>query len=307
MDELRVVVVFLVAFAAFTTAFSLELAREREVIDIDYASINPAGLEVEQRRPNLALSSGVVVFDLSHQNAVDVTLFSTLSEFVTDGGGTARIYTGRGARDRSEPVDHNESSEPGFSEPLFAQSEKLSDVLKDAKAFVVISPHAFYEKEDLDTLRSFVNRGGKLLVVTDTDDPIFLDETEAQTSQFGATNSLTLPFGIGVDIGYLYNQQKNDVNFRNIVLKKFGASNVTAGLKEVRFYSACSITPKQHAIVSTSSDTYSSSSETQDTYAVASLKANVLVVCDSTFMSKPFVSVADNSQFVANIVAWMLE
>ena len=106
--------------------------------------------------------------------------------------------------------------------------EFLETRLRQAGSLVVISPTEPYTEEERGLVRRFVEKGGRLLLISDP----------TRTQQI---NSLAEEFGLSFQPGFLYNQVDYDLNHRNIFVKDFFADPVTEGLSQVAFYTAGAI------------------------------------------------------------------
>src|SRR5690606_7586675 len=116
-------------------------------------------------------------------------------------------------------------------------SYTMESQLKYASAFVSISPSFPFNTSEIQALKNFTERGGKILVFTDaTRNFISVDFVSGNPIAIGdsnAANSLLKVFDITVNNDYLYNTQDNEGNFRNVFFDEFGKSELTFGLKEI--------------------------------------------------------------------------
>lgn len=226
---------------------------------------------------------GAVLVDMAHGNRVTMTDLSALQ---------ARL-TARGQ----------------WIEAVRA-AEDLDGQLRYAKALIIISPHNDWTQDDIGKVQKFVDKGGRLLLVTDPtrydvrfdewDNPI-LDEDVSHI------NNLAAQFGLLFQTDYLYNTTDNAGNFRNIKLADFSEHALTQGLDQIVFYAARSIVSEEPALISTSGETHSSSSERLEDLTVAVLAADgaVLALGDLTFMTEPSNKAYDNERLVANIADFL--
>jgi hypothetical protein len=189
--------------------------------------------------------------------------------------------------------------------------EDLAGQLRHAQALVVISPGEDWAPAEIKQVREFVDKGGRLLMVTDPtrygveydewDYPVFDDDVRH-------INNLAAQFGLLFQADYLYNTTENEGNFRNIGLTDFGDSQLTQGLKQVVFYAAHSIFSDEAALVAAGGETRSSSHERAEALTVAVLAADgaVLALGDLTFMAEPYNAAYDNDRFIANIADFLV-
>ena len=232
----------------------------------------------------VARPAGVVLVDMAHGNHVEMAELNVLQ---------ARLAA---RSQRLEPV---------------AETVDLAARLRQARALVVISPGLDWMPDEVRIVQEFVEKGGRLLLVTDPSRfGILYDEwgnylgIDPDTAH---ANKLAATFGLLFQDDYLYNTVENAGNFRNIRLTDFSADDLAQGLNEVVFFAAHSIVTQETALVVTGGDTRSSASERDDPLPVAALVGGgmVLGLGDLTFMTEPHNAVYDNDQFVANIADWL--
>jgi len=236
-------------------------------------------------------SSGKVIVDRIHDNAVeDVELNVLLSRFTTRGLETV----------------------PNL-DPSSGSDGSWVDMLRTAVALVVVSPHEQFSAEEIEAVSRFVERGGRVLLVGDPSRYSLRQEVDEIYGEFivpesdvAALNSLAAPFGLAFADDYIYNTTENAGNYQYVFLRDFsrrGQERLTAGLQEVVFYAAHSITADEEALITADSDTASSLSEQTGGVATVSLGGGgrVLAVGDFTFMTEPYNSTADNNRLIANI------
>jgi len=164
--------------------------------------------------------------------------------------------------------------------------------LKKAKALVIVSPKEPFTENELLEIESFLNKGGKLFLIADNNKILNI-------------NSLALNFGILFKDAYLYNMEKNDGNFRYILMDQFSDNTLTKGLSSIAMYVACPVLPAEQGIVFTNHDTLSSASEIKEKHSTVVLQDNILALCDTTFMRDPYNAYYDNNRFISNIADWL--
>ena len=104
----------------------------------------------------------------------------------------------------------------------------LEEKLKQADSFLVMMPQEAYTEAETNVVERFVDRGGKLLLVSDPTRP-------------NRINELAKRFGLEFRADYLYNTVEYDRNFRNIFVRDFQPDALTNGLDEIALYIAGSI------------------------------------------------------------------
>ena len=229
-------------------------------------------------------ASGTVLVDLAHGNHVQMAELNVLQ---------ARLAA-RGQR----------------LQPVF-DPDDLARQLQHAQALAIISPGFDWTPDEIQLVQKFVEKGGRLLLVTDPSRfEVIYDEwgyylgLEADVPHI---NDLASRFGFVFQDDYLYNTVENEGNFRNIVLTDFADEELTGGLERLVFSAAHSITSEEPALLSASGETRSSTSERTEDLTVGLLAADgaVLALGDLTFMTEPNNAVSDNDQFVANIADFL--
>ncbi len=85
-----------------------------------------------------------------------------------------------------------------------------------------------YTETEAALVERFVQKGGKLLLVSDPARP-------------QSINALAKRFGVDFQADYLYNTVENDANFRRILIRDFQPDQLTAGLDTITLDSAGTI------------------------------------------------------------------
>jgi hypothetical protein len=229
-------------------------------------------------------AAGAIVVDLVHDNRFSMAELNVLQSRLA-------------ARGRQlEPV---------------AAAEELAGRLRYAQALVIISPGTSLTADEMQLIGTFVDKGGRLLLVADpTRYGVLLDDYGnyvGMDSDATHLNDLAAQFGLIVQSDYLYNTVENEGNYRNIRLTQMADQALTAGLKQVVFYAAHSLISEQPALIAASGDTRSSSSARAGDLPVAALVADgaVLALGDLTFMTEPYNAVYDNDRLVSNIADFL--
>lgn len=195
----------------------------------------------------------------------------------------------------------------------------LANMLRDVTAFIVITPLEKFSTAQIQAVRDFVARGGRLLLVgdptrftvtfieTDFDFTYTIDQDDI------ALNSLSNEFNISFNGDYLYNTVQNEGNFRNIILQDeaLAEDSLTDGLTELAFYSAHSLEVGRggDALLTADDNTWSSATDRAGGLVVAATAAEgkVLALGDIHFLLEPYYTVYDNSQFIAHIADFLTE
>ncbi len=229
-------------------------------------------------------SPGIILVDLAHGNYLEMAELSVLR---------ARLSA------RGQQIE------------LVETSDDLSRQLRYARALVIVSPGEDWKPDEIEQVEDFVDRGGRLLLVTDPTrfDILFDEWGEFIGLDYDVIhiNDLAARFGLIFQADYLYNTAENEGNFRNIRLTDFDTHELTEGLEQVVFYAAHSIVSEQPVLIAAGGETRSSGSERAGELAVTVLAADgdVLALGDLTFMAEPYNAVYDNDRLVANIADFL--
>ena len=170
----------------------------------------------------------------------------------------------------------------------------LEEKLRRADSLLVILPQVDYSEAEAALVERFVDKGGKLLLVSDPTRPQRI-------------NTLAERFGLNFQPDYLYNVMEYDLNFRNIIVREFQPDELTTGLGAIALYAAGSIRSSGPGLAFTGADTRSSVVEaTRGLHPIAwGDSRNVLAIADFTFMVPPYNSLLDNDRLVSNIADYV--
>jgi hypothetical protein len=148
----------------------------------------------------------------------------------------------------------------GYDHEFLTNTEELADRLKYANAMLVVAPEGSFEAEEVASIRNFVDKGGRLLLIS--------DPTRNDVEHI---NSLAGHFGVLFEGDYVYNLVENDDNYRNVILHDFAEHDLTRGLEGVAFYSACSLAASGNALITGDENTISNLESVGNHPDVASL------------------------------------
>jgi hypothetical protein len=230
-------------------------------------------------------STTQLLLDISHYNQFSISELETLTNLVALKGGHLNVTDLYGDLDAE---------------------------LKKADAYVVIAPTLAFSNYEVQSIRRFVERGGRLLVISDPTrgsygEYVSLDYATSTLSDIEIANLLLEPFGIAFSNDYVYNLVKNEGNFRNVIFKDIDNSALTKSLKEVVLYGSHSFKAVPKALISGDDNTFSSLTDQGSSLVVAGSNAegNVLVLGDLNFMTPPYNRVADNAILIENIASFL--
>ena len=173
---------------------------------------------------------------------------------------------------------------------------QLTDRLRKADSLAVILPHIPFTQAEADVVERFVQKGGKLLLVSDP-------------GRSHNINALAKRFRVEFQTDYLYNTQENDTNFRRILIRDFLPDQLTAGLETITLDYASSVQSAGDSLAFTSANTKSSLLQAVGTYSPMAWgdNRNVLALADFTFMVPINDSLLDNGRLVSNIADYLTD
>ena len=174
--------------------------------------------------------------------------------------------------------------------------QMLEQRLRRATSFAVMLPRTPYSEEEIDLVQRFVDKGGKLLLVSDPTRP-------------NRINALAKRFGVLFQPDYLYNTVEYDLNFRHIFVRDFQPAPLTSGLDTIVLYVAGSIRSSGPGIGVSDTNTKSSLGEAAESFYPIALgsTSNVLAVADFTFVVPPYNSLLSNQQLLSNVADYLTD
>ncbi len=255
------------------------------VVRPDLSQIQPSLPETQPySEREIAASPGTALLDLAHANRVRMAELNVLQ---------ARL-----------------ASRGQLLEPLTEVAD-LAGKLRYAQSLIIVSPGQDWTAEEIQQVVHFVDKGGRLLLVTDPTRfvPLFdeWDQYVGLDHDAPHINDLAARFGLTFQTDYLYNTSENAGNFRNIRLSDFAGHPLTQGLDELVFFATHSIRSEEPGLIVANGETRSSTSEVDRDLTVGLLAADgaVLALGDLTFLTEPQNAVYDNDRFVANIADFL--
>ena len=219
---------------------------------------------------------GLLVMDTLHWNAFTASEVAVLSSWITDRGYDVETL---GDFTRAD---------------LRVRAGLVEEKLRRADAFVVMMPRDAYQDSEIDLVERFVEKGGKLLLVSDPTRP-------------SRINALATRFG--VEFQPVYNTVEYDLNFRHIFVRDFQPDPLTSGLDAIVLYIAGSVRSSGDGLAFTDANTRSSLVEAgQDFHPIAwGSRRNVLAIADFNFMVPPYNSLLDNDRLLSNVADYLTD
>jgi protease-4 len=175
-------------------------------------------------------------------------------------------------------------------------SYDFMDGLQKAKALVVISPTYGFSESEIESVKNFIERGGRVLIIG-----------AVTRIYMSGINTLSEEFGMVFSEGYLYNLDENYGNYRDIIVTNFANASVTKDLNKLVFYTATSIRGNFTSLASTPPTTIYSNSERSGSFTVIASTKNLLAISDFTLVTEPYCYVEDNYQLLINIINFLTE
>lgn len=196
----------------------------------------------------------------------------------------------------------------------------LAAALRPVNAFIVITPIVDFTADEIRAVSDFVERGGRLLLIGDptrfgvtfNEDEFFGFTVEIDKNQI-PLNRLANEFGLVFNGDYLYNTIENEGNFRNIILKSdgFGDDTLVEGLDQLALYSSQSLelSAGGTAVLTADDNTWSSATDRPGGLVLAATGGNgrVLALGDIHFLTNPYHTVYDNSEFITRIADFLTD
>jgi hypothetical protein len=258
----------------------------------DFSTLQTEPLAYQSYADQPQVSHGRVLVDMAHGNNLLVDDLTPLQERLAARGADVRTYT--------------------------YDNDSLSEELRSATAFVVIAPTWPFYLEEIQAIEEFVAQGGRLLLVADPTRSVPADDSYGYVDMYAlffpesavpAINSLANRFGIQFFEDYLYNLEAYQVNYRNVTIGDFAASDLTAGLDEVILFAAHSLQSDGPALLIGDANTRSNVRTGETALAAAALGRpdNVLALGDLTLLIAPTHRAADNDRFLSNLADWLAQ
>lgn len=230
-------------------------------------------------------SDTIVVVDMAHENDVSEEQLGPVVRALSRNGATVEIMT----RDQARG--------PAFNETL-----------RDADAFVSISPDRSFTQAQTDGLTAFADAGGRVLLL-------------GEPMQMGFTRSLFVPrpgpgdpapmasiaseFDIAYGNGYLFNMDQNANNYRKVYVTPVGQSDLTEGVDRIVVREGTTVEGGQTLMTGTEGTTLSTTRESAR-YPVAATSGNVTAVGDATFFTETGFQEADNEVLTGNLLDFLV-
>ena len=221
---------------------------------------------------------GLLVIDALHDNFFRESEIVTLTSWVSNRGYDVEILGEDSGEERS------------------SRQSLLEEKLKHADSLLVMLPQEPYTDAEARLVERFVEKGGKLLLVSDPTRP-------------NVVNGLAQRFGLEFRSDYLYNTVEYDQNFRHVFVRDFQPDALTNGLDTIALYVASSVRSSGPGLALTDANTQSSLIESERDFSPIAWgdRRNVLAIGDFTFMVPPYNSLLDNDKLLSNLADFLTD
>ncbi len=275
------VVAFLVAYFLFYQGGGYDAPPS---VDIPFEQIDTTSVQ-PQTSDSLStgqLRQGLLVVDTLHGNSFAEKELVSFASRVADRGFDVEFVG-----DFAPIVDPSQAQ---------ARYLHLAEKLRRADSFAVILPSVPYSESEAALVERFVQKGGKLLLISDPGRQQNID-------------GLAKRFGVNFQADYLYNTSDNDANFKRIFVRDFQPDRLTAGLETITLDYAGSVQSAGGGLAFVSPGTKSSLLDTVGDFSpiVWGDSRNVLAIADFTFLVPTNDSLLDNGKLASNIADFLTD
>ena len=232
---------------------------------------------------------------------------------VVPAGGTVVVDAGSADRSRLGPLSEALSQ---ANHDVEYDPRNLSDSLDGADGLVIVDPTTGYSKSELDAIEAFADEGGRVVIFGNP------NQFEISTGPFGPSlaeseselGGLSTRFDLYFDTRYVYDQERNDGNYRHVVASPpENASLVDGGesiadAKNVVLYTPTEVrsTADGEPVLVTGPNARTADSDAQREHTLAMRDGNVLAVGDARFIAADRYNVGDNNEFLAGVVEFLV-
>lgn len=196
----------------------------------------------------------------------------------------------------------------GYEVEFLRPTEDFDAALSRADAFLVVDPALRYTESDVDRVESFVDSGGRLVMLGEPTQAAINAAGPLPTLSTARNRLATLStrFGIEFGTGYLYNMETREGNFRNVFADPAGGGAVTDGIDRAVFYTATrvQVTDGSAALVAIDG-TRNVRGDALGDYPVAVRAGNVVAIGDTTFLERDNYNVLDNDRLIGNLARFL--
>lgn len=224
--------------------------------------------------------------------------------------GTVLIDLAHGNRLTEEEIQPLTTAirDAGYRVEFLDSGRELDEKLSEADAFVVIDPGEGYTDREVDTVESFVEKGGRLALFGEPTQGAIAGPLVGIAVQTNHLESIADPFGIDFDSGYLFNMRDNDGIYQNVFANATSTQGVVSGVDRVAMYLATRVSARDgRRILVTGDGTRLIRGDAPGQYSVGVRTGNVLAFGDATFLTGGNYQVVDNDRLIGNVVSFLVE
>lgn len=164
------------------------------------------------------------------------------------------------------------------------------------KALIIICPNSPFNYYEINIIKNYVIRGGKLILIYD---PSIVPSIYI--------NMLAQEYGMYFSEGYLYDMKHNYGVYRNIIVRKFTNHILTSNITELTLFTAAQVYGGEKGLAYTFNTTYLSLLDVKGIYTPIAINGKVLAIGDLTFMLDPFQDISNNKTFLENLIKFIKE
>lgn len=187
----------------------------------------------------------------------------------------------------------------GYTFSFLTSDLQLQEKLASAKVFVVIAPAISFSEQEREAVKSFVDRGGKLVLIS----------APLRTPP-DAVNSIAYKFSIVFSSGYLYNLKSYWGIYRFIVVSNFSKSEILfRNLSKIVVMSSSAIYSNNvYEAAYTDNETYVTIADKSAQYSpiITSYYRRVFAIGSIDMFTQPFINLYDNEKFEDNLLEAIL-
>jgi hypothetical protein len=240
------------------------------------------GIDPEPRRPGPRVLFGALGPETAEREVLP------LVNVLVENGHNVRVYT--------PPEDRERRSGPPRPGAEGERLSPLGEELADADAFVTFRTD--YSDDEMDDLRAFTEEDGRVVVAREPDDAF------EQSGGLASKSAL----GVSVEPGYVYNLEKNDLNYQRIFAESAGESAVTAGVDRAVFPTASPVdvagNSDSELVPTEGAELSTTRAETRAPVLIQ--RGNVVVVGDTDFLVPENAQRADNDVLIGNLADFLV-
>jgi hypothetical protein len=280
------------------------------VVAVVVVAVVAAGPALEERAPPEPREHPEYDPNETLSEPIDAT--GTVEFDASIGGGRGKVliddsHSNRFSRSTIDPLVQA-LSRAGYEVEIYTGGD-LETELQQADAFVVIDPAAEFGDTGNDAVRRFTDDGGRLLVLAEPTTRTISGGlfSASITSQPSAVTTLTSQYGMSVSTDYLYNQARNDGNYKRVVVESAPNSTLSDVRQGVVYTSASvSVVNGRRVLIAAPGTRTGGTSATSPRKTVAVRKGNVLLFGDSSFLTERYHNVGDNERTLAYVVEFLI-